>query len=128
MKVERLGHINIRTPLFEETLAFYERVLGLRRGEAASMRDQSGNAWLYDEAGAPLIHVNSPLPGEAVRPAGADGRLDHVAFDCSDADGFRARLDALGLAYRAAPTAAGGLFQINLHDPNGIKLELTFRE
>lgn len=128
MKVERLGHVNIRTPAFEETCAFYERALGLTRGPAASMLDQTGNAWLYDEGGHPVIHVNSPSAGEAPREAGVSARLDHVAFDCSDVAGFEARLRELGIPHRTAPTPAGGLVQINLHDPNGIKVELTFRE
>ena len=128
MKVERLGHFNIRTPAFEETCTFYERALGLTRGPAASMIDQTLNAWLYDAGGHPVVHVNAPVAGEAPRGAGLSERLDHVAFDCSGLDGFEARLRDLGIPHRTAPTAAGGIVQINLHDPNGIKVELTFRE
>jgi catechol 2,3-dioxygenase-like lactoylglutathione lyase family enzyme len=120
----RIGHINIRTPALEETLAFYEAVLGLRRGPAATMSDQSRNAWLFDEAGRAVIHVNMPPDGAA--PLTPGGVLDHVAFDCDDLAGMRGRLQALGLPFRERETRVPGLTQINLHDPNGVKLELTF--
>lgn len=66
--IQRIGHINIRTPLFEETLTFYEAVFGLRRGTAKTMADPTRNAWLYDHDGRALIHVNMPTAGEAVPP------------------------------------------------------------
>jgi len=49
--IQRIGHINIRTPLLEQTLVFYETVLGFRRGPAKTMADQTRNAWLYDGEG-----------------------------------------------------------------------------
>ncbi|MDB5697508.1 MAG: hypothetical protein JWN69_312 [Alphaproteobacteria bacterium] len=35
MRVNRIDHINLRTSLLEETSAFYENMLGLKRGRAA---------------------------------------------------------------------------------------------
>ncbi|MDE1916003.1 MAG: VOC family protein [Sphingomonadales bacterium] len=127
MRVDRLGHVNIRTPLFEETLLFYEACLGFRRGPAVSAVMRPDNVWLYDEQGQPLIHVNAPLPGEAAAPAGQASRLDHVAFDCSGLSSCRERLTANGVAFREQPLPARRLHQLNLLDPNGIKVELTFR-
>jgi catechol 2,3-dioxygenase-like lactoylglutathione lyase family enzyme len=124
--IQRIGHINIRTPLLEETLAFYEAVLALRRGAAKTMADQSRNAWLYDEEGRALIHVNMPAAGEAVPAPGARGRLDHVAFDGRDPDAMEERLQRLGIAYVRRETRVSGLTQIVLRDPNGISLELAF--
>lgn len=122
----RIGHINIRTPILEETLAFYESVLAMRRGPARTMADQSRNAWLYDDAGRALIHVNMPAADEAVPDVGARGRIDHVAFDGRDPDEMEARLQRLGIAYRRRETLVSGLTQIVLRDPNGIMLELAF--
>jgi catechol 2,3-dioxygenase-like lactoylglutathione lyase family enzyme len=124
--IDRIGHINIRTPLLEETLAFYERLFGLRRGPALTMADQQRNAWLYDGDGRAIIHVNMPLDGEAVPDAGDRGRMDHVAFDCRDPDAMEERLTALAIPYRRRGTRVEGLTQIVLRDPNGINLELAF--
>jgi catechol 2,3-dioxygenase-like lactoylglutathione lyase family enzyme len=120
----RIGHINIRTPELERTLSFYERLLDLRRGPAATMADQQRNAWLFDGEGRAVIHVNMPAPGEPLSaPAGP---LDHVAFDCSDLDGMRGRLDAMAVPYSERKARVAGLTQISLRDPNGLKLELAF--
>jgi len=124
--IDRIGHINIRTPLLEETLAFYERLFDLARGPAATMADQSRNAWLYDREGRAIIHVNMPHDGEPVPAIGAHGRMDHVAFDCRDADAMEARLIDAGVPYRRRETRVAGLTQIVLRDPNGINLELAF--
>lgn len=119
------GHINIRTSRLAETIDFYRTVLGLEPGDAATMADQSGNAWLFDEGGAPIIHLNAPKAGEAIDPA-VTGALDHVAFNCDDMAAMQMRLGKAGIAYDVFETRVPGLVQINLRDPNGVKVELAF--
>jgi catechol 2,3-dioxygenase-like lactoylglutathione lyase family enzyme len=128
MRVDRIGHVNIRTPLLEDTLVFYETYLGLHRGPATSAVMRADNVWLYDPHGLPLIHVNGPLPGEDLAPAGLTSRLDHVAFDCHGLAACRDRLEGDEIPFREMRLMGRGLRQINLLDPNGIKVELTFRE
>ncbi|HVI99354.1 MAG TPA: VOC family protein [Sphingomonas sp.] len=124
--IERIGHINIRTPALDETLRFYEEVFDLVRGPAATMADQARNAWLYDHDGRAIIHVNMPAEGEDIPAIGARGRMDHVAFDCRDPDAMEKRLTDLGISYRRRDTRVPGLTQIVIEDPNGINLELAF--
>jgi catechol 2,3-dioxygenase-like lactoylglutathione lyase family enzyme len=124
--IQRIGHINIRTPLLEETLVFYETVLALRRGAAKTMADQTRNAWLYDGQGRAIIHVNMPGADEFVPAVGTRGRIDHVAFDGNDPDAMEERLTRLGIEYVRRETLVSGLTQIVLRDPNGIVLELAF--
>jgi len=124
--IQRIGHINIRTPLFEETLAFYEAVFALKRGAAKTMSDQTRNAWLYDADGRGIIHVNMPAAEEVVPPIGTRGRLDHIAFDCHDPDAMEQRLRRLEIEYIRRDTLVSGLTQVVLRDPNGINLELAF--
>ena len=125
MAIEAIGHVNIKTPIFAETVAFWEAAFGLVRGPAATMADQEHNAWLHAADGRALIHVNTLAPGDE-RAADVVSRLDHVAFDCSDLPGTKARLDAAGIAYTLVETRVPGLVQINLREPNGVKVELTF--
>jgi catechol 2,3-dioxygenase-like lactoylglutathione lyase family enzyme len=120
----RLGHFNIRTLKLEETLSFYQDVLGFERGPAATMVDQARNAWLFDMEGRAVIHVNMSEPGDP--PPSLGSLLDHIAFDCDDLAGMRSHLNALQIRFRERETRVAGLSQITLQDPNGLKLELTF--
>ena len=120
-----LGHVNIRTARLEETCAFYERLLGFRRGVAATNPDPARNLWLYDAAGNPSIHVNLFRPGES-GGSGAGSSLDHIAFNCPDRAAMAAQLERDGIAYSLVETHVPGLVQFNLHDPNGVRVELTF--
>lgn len=121
----KLGHVNIRTDRLEETLVFFETALGFRRGVAPTNPDPTLNVWLYDEEGCPSVHLNQRLPADPPAAA-APGALDHIAFNCTDMAAMRAHLDAAGIAYRHVPTLVPGLEQLILHDPNGIKVELSF--
>lgn len=128
MRVLQIDHVNIRTPIFEETLDFYERCFGFKRGPAASASGRKQNVWLYTPDGAPLIHVNGPKPEEEVAEAGAPSRLHHVALACEGLPAWRARLDAEGVAYTQARLQGRDVTQINVIDPNGILVELNFNE
>jgi hypothetical protein len=55
------------------------------------------------------------------------GRLDHIAFRCSDPDSLKARLRANDIAYQETAIPNFGLLQIFVRDPNGLQLELNFR-
>lgn len=126
MRVNRIDHINIRTPLLEETLSFYERLLNLRRGRAAGM-DQSRNGWLYDEDDWPIVHVNMPEDDEILPDDADTGRVHHVALDCAGHDGFMDRIRGLGIPHTLNLIEEIGLRQVFLMDPNGVRLELNFR-
>jgi len=126
MHVNRIDHINLRTPLLEETLVFYERLLDLKRGRAAGM-DQARNAWLYDPAGAPIVHVNMPDDGEQLLQGNDSGRIHHVALDCVGHDETMAKITDMGLDYSTNFIEEIGLRQIFVLDPNGVRLELNFR-
>jgi len=124
--IERIGHINIRTPLLEETLSFYERLMGLRRGRALTMTDHVNNAWLYDMSGRAIVHVNKCAQDEIVPAVGAPNRLNHVAFDIADLAAMELRLEAMQLAYQKIPIEnCPGLTLLITKDPNGIYLELA---
>ncbi|WP_174275247.1 VOC family protein [Sphingomonas bacterium] len=126
MPVLRLAHANIRTPDLEETVRFFEAALDLRRGPALTTIDQHRYAWLYDRNGIAVIHVNAPHEDEPPRAAGLENRLDHIAFDCVDPEGFADRLRAAAMLFEVVHSETGGFVQYNLRDPNGIKVELTF--
>ena len=124
--IDRIGHINIRTPLFEETLSFYERLLGLRRGISRTLPDDPGNLWLYADNGRAVIHVNRTSENEKVPEIGARGRLHHVAFDCRDYEAIAKRLKEMNQPFQRHEVPVDGMFLLTTVDPNGINVELSF--
>ena len=120
-----LGHVNIRTDRLEETCRFYQDLLGMTRGPAATAPDPSRNLWLFDAAGRPCVHLNLLRPGETMGPGRAPP-LHHIAFDRPDREAMAERLEAMGVPYQVVETIVPGVTQFNLSDPNGAAVELTF--
>jgi catechol 2,3-dioxygenase-like lactoylglutathione lyase family enzyme len=142
----RLEHYNLKTRHLAETVAFYTRAVGLREGFYPGAELGPG-AWLYDTDGTPVVHMQEVTDAtfemvatrteerlgslrKRLVPDDLDGTgtIDHIAFACDDIDGFRARLHALGVAFRENAVVAAAVRQIFLRDPNGIILELNFRD
>ncbi len=121
----RLGHVNIRAESLEDTVSFYERALGLRRRQSDTNPDTRVNLWLCDDMGQPCIHVNQARAGEALA---ANGTVDHFAFDVEDRAAMERHLRALDIPYDTVPFPHARIVQFNLRDPNGVKVELTFRD
>jgi catechol 2,3-dioxygenase-like lactoylglutathione lyase family enzyme len=130
----KLEHFLVMTHDVDATRDFYRDVLGFAEGP----RPELGflGHWLY-LGDTPVIHVgdwttytahSERLGIPVTRPAPGTGPLDHVAFNGVDANyaALRARLDSCGLAYHPHDSAAIGLRQIFVQDPNGLKLELNF--
>lgn len=134
MGIRRLDHVNIRTPHLEETIAFYTEALGMRVGPAPGMADMSNGAWIHDEAGHPVVHVGRAgaiYPGEhGVAPPAEPGSamVHHVAFECDGHAVMLARLAAAGVDHFRNDMLDFGLRQIFARDPNGVLIELNFRE
>ncbi len=130
MTVNGLDHVNIETRAMAETIRFFVEVLDLRQGDPPAGLDPARIQWLFDGGGRALIHLSTPKSPDV--DGGASGRstgaLHHVALDCSGHAQMVARLDRLGLAYRSNEVASIGLKQIFVSEPNGVLLELNFRQ
>ena len=119
-----LGHVNIRTALLEESVAFYRDVIGLAPRRAATRPQSPDHVWMSDSLGNPCIHL------QRIEAAAADGDesagVHHIAFNCSNPDSWRSKLTSLGIEYTEAVFAEAEMLQFNLTDPNGVRLELLF--
>lgn len=132
MQVTALDHVNIVTDDMEQTLGFYEDLLGLKRGDGPPPFKPEEVQWLFDRTGRPLIHVNAVgafqiFPRDA-SPGPATGAVHHIAFDGRDHPALLEKLAARGIDYSINDVTAIGLRQIFVIDPNGVLLELNFRE
>lgn len=119
MTISALEHVNIFTTRLDDTVRFYEHVLGLRKGPRPKL-DVPG-AWIYcgEQAIFHLIELPPKGPGTGV--------VDHVALAAEDIKGIIARAEAEKLDYRLQDIPDFKIRQMFLHDPNGVKVELNFR-
>ena len=129
MRVTRLDHVNIHTAQFDESLRFYTEVIGLVSGSipgalAAPSGEPPRGAWLYDTGGHPMLHLirSAAHVPEASIPA----RLDHFAIACEDLEGYAERFAQNAVPFERVSYPQFGIFQLVVHDPNGIKIELGF--
>ena len=119
MSVDLLYHLMILTKDVEETSEFLEIALGFTDGYTPEV--DFPLAWLYCGE-QPVIHVvGKESPGDT-----GGGRIDHVAFNCSDYPGVKARLDACGATQKEQTQPNVGVHQIFVEIPEGVWLELIF--
>ena len=117
-----LDHFNIRTRKLAETVRFYEDILGLEKGARPNFAFPG--AWMYSE-GRPVVHlVDISATSEPQKPD--SGVVHHVAFVSRGFDGMKQRLTARGMKFEARQVPGGDLWQIFVHDPNGVMIELNY--
>jgi pimeloyl-ACP methyl ester carboxylesterase/predicted enzyme related to lactoylglutathione lyase len=115
-----LDHFNIRTQKLDETVRFYEQILGLSPGPRPAQ--PLNGSWLYNGKRA-VLHILESAPSSI-----ATGPLDHVAFSCTGLSSLLSRLDGAGIP-RIARTIAGTPFvQAQFLDPNGVMVEANFTD
>lgn len=129
MKVNALDHVNIITGDLDGTAEFYADLLDLDRRDGPAPLTPENAQWMYDDAGRPIIHINSldcPRTYEREVMSGPTGSIHHVALNCSGYDEVIAKLDARGMDRQVNLVPSIGLRQVFTMDPNGVLLELNF--
>ncbi len=126
MTINALDHYNIQTARLDETISFYVDVLGFSNGYRPGVRGTG--AWLY-AGGRPCVHINVIDDDRS----GPTGPINHVAFETANGPGdfeaMQANLTERGLPFDVNDSRPEiPLRQIFLHDPNGIRLELNYRD
>jgi catechol 2,3-dioxygenase-like lactoylglutathione lyase family enzyme len=123
--IEAIHHVNIRAPAGDvaKLKQFYCEIVGLRDGWRPPFK--SRGHWLY--AGAePIVHL---VESEAASdPNASGGRIDHVAFQCSDLAPMIERLRGSGIDFQLTQIPSLGDQQLIFRDPLGIGVELNVRE
>jgi catechol 2,3-dioxygenase-like lactoylglutathione lyase family enzyme len=142
MRIKRLEHYNIRTTKYEDTVKFYDDILGMKCKRAPMAPESTPPTWIYDDSGTAVVHLTPIDPKDphasyakmaqyrGVDPDAAfhgSGSIDHVAFECEGYDEIRARLEANKMVFAKNDVPSFSLRQIFVRDPNGVTLELNFR-
>lgn len=118
-----LDHINIDTSKPDETVAFYEDVLGLENRPQDRPDFGFPGAWLF-LGDAPVVHLNFIEEDDRFLQRSA---FNHIAFEGSDFAAMCALLDDHGLKYRTNERPEISLSQIFVDDPNGVRVEVNIR-
>jgi len=123
MGITGLDHINIDTSKPDETVAFYEDVLGLENRPQDRPDFGFPGAWLFlgDTA---VVHLNFIDEDDRF---GQRSAFNHIVFEGSDFAGMCAMLDDRGLVYRTSERPEISLEQIFVDDPNGVRVEVNIR-
>ncbi len=133
MPAHHFQHFLIQTTNIPTTVAWWEQVMGMEQGPHPDFGFPV--VWLYLE-GRDVLHIT---PGAGQISAGRDaylkpesdavrgtGVLDHVAFHATELPVMLANLQARGISYTSRQSHDGGLFQVFMLDPNGVRVELNF--
>lgn len=122
MAIAGIDHYTILTDDLAATKRFYCDLLGLTDGPRPPF--SFPGAWFY-AGGQPVVHI---VAGRAIPPGGT-GAVDHLAFKAQgDPDALAARLDKEGFKVSSRVVPASKIRQLFCSDPNGVKVELNFRE
>lgn len=134
MPLKRMEHYLVLSDDIEATKRFYCDVLGMTKGFRPVL-DFPGY-WLY-LGDTPCIHIGDwnayvvwtkrvGIPVSA--RAEGTGPLDHIAFNASGFDETVRRLERLGVEMSRNELDDIGLRQLFIRDPNGLMIELNFRD
>ena len=122
MSVGKLDHYNVSTRKLQETVQFYETVLGLSNGARPPFNFPG--AWLYSE-GHPVLHIND-ISGTDREQRPDSGVIDHVAFGSRGFEAMKKHLAGKGIQHRVNQVPNSTRCQIFLRDPNNVEIELNY--
>ena len=114
----RLDHIHIHAREPRAMIAFLESIVGAREGFRPPFPNPGH--WLYVD-GLPAIHIDH-ITREDDFPTGL---YNHVAFGVYDYEPLLERVKASGFRHEMAGIP-GGVGQIFVYGPEGVKVELQY--
>jgi glyoxylase I family protein len=109
----------------EQTIKFYQDVVGFPLVELMENRDYKGSTHLFFDIGNGNLLAFFDFPGLGLQPVvEAHGGVQHIAISC-DSENFEAikkRLEAKGIEYLGPDRGAKN--SIYFKDPDGIQIEM----
>ena len=134
MGLRKMEHFLVLTHDIDKTKDFYCDALGMEVGFRPEL--EFPGYWVY-LGDVPVVHIADHttyidwthevgIPISSGPPG--TGALDHIAFNCEDYDGVKRRLETKGYELSCNELPDIPLRQIFLSDPNGLGIELNFRE
>jgi catechol 2,3-dioxygenase-like lactoylglutathione lyase family enzyme len=132
MLITGLFHCAIRTADLPRTRAFYLGVLGMVDvPRPASIKFDGAWFALPTPTKDVIVHVYAGDVAKGtdgtIAPHNEQGVVDHLSVSAHGFLDFRARFQKMGLSHREQNNGSTN-WQMFVHDPNGLKIELTFEQ
>lgn len=124
MPATDLHHLAIKTDDVDATVAFWNDIIGSHSVDRPDF-DFPG-AWL--QFGTTMIHLyggKAAVNGTGGHDQGS-AAIDHVALSAASFDEMRDILVGRGFDWRQLNIPSFNIWQLFVHDPNGILVELNF--
>ena len=120
-----IHHVTIKTQDLEATNEFYADVLGLTYAH----RPDFGFPGSWFNIGHTMFHIVAgdaavDADGNAAPEGGAS--VDHIAIAARDFDAARQNFIDHDLEWRQSSIPGANIWQLFVHDPNGVLIELNF--
>src|SRR5918912_817132 len=119
-----LHHLALICSDVEQTIQFYQELLGFPLVELMENRDYAGSTHLFFDMGHDNLLAFFDFPGLGLQPGvEAIGTVQHIAI-ATDSDNFervKAKLEARGISYLGPDRGAKD--SIYFKDPNGLQIE-----
>ncbi|KAH9326745.1 hypothetical protein KI387_006923, partial [Taxus chinensis] len=119
-----LNHISIVCNSVQESINFYENVLGFVPIQRPGSFNFDG-AWLFNYGvGIHLLECNNPQ--NLVRKSEINPMDNHVSFQCESMQAVENKLEDSRINYVKRRVKEGGIYvdQIFMHDPDGFMIEI----
>ncbi|ERN04545.1 uncharacterized protein LOC18432706 [Amborella trichopoda] len=120
-----LNHISLICRSVEESLDFYQNILGFIPIRRPSF-DFNG-AWLYNFNYSMGIHLlQAENPDSLPKKTEINPKDNHISFQCESMAAVARGLKDMGIKYIEREVEEGGIFvsQIFFHDPDGFMVEI----
>jgi len=120
MTMQWLDHVNIRTHQLDVMSAFYEDIIGLKRGKRPPF--EFGGAWHYCK-GKAIVH----LVESTKRIPSGEAQVEHYALrSAGSMKRFQNKLRKADAPYYVVFLDRINVCQVNVYDPDGNKIEVQF--
>jgi catechol 2,3-dioxygenase-like lactoylglutathione lyase family enzyme len=122
MTLRSLDHVTVQCADLARSRRFYTEALGMTDGWRPNF--SFPGAWLY-VGERPVVHL---LGGREENGPISTGSFDHFALEAEDYEVMAARFESLGLTFDRADVPGAPVRQLFVLDPDGVKVELNFRQ
>ncbi|OMP00112.1 hypothetical protein COLO4_12920 [Corchorus olitorius] len=124
LHLKSLNHISLVCRSIEESISFYQDILGFIPIRRPGSFDFDG-AWLFGY-GIGIHLLQSEDPENMPKKKKINPKDNHISFQCESMGAVEKKLKEMGLEYVRAMVEEGGIYveQLFFHDPDGFMIEI----
>ncbi|XP_030526479.1 glyoxylase I 4 [Rhodamnia argentea] len=124
LHLQSLNHISLVCRSVEESMNFYQNVLGFVPIRRPGSFDFDG-AWLFGY-GIGIHLLQSEDPDKMIKKSEINPKDNHISFQCESMGAVEKKLKEMGMDYVRAAVEEGGIQvdQLFFHDPDGFMIEI----